>query len=74
MFPRIYIYHITNEETFKISKILDLGWNKLKDAENVLTLGKVARSFSFAKKLLKILKVAEKLSSTICLGLSSVLF
>ena len=54
---------------FKTSKIVDLGWNKLTVAENVLTLGKVARSCSFAKKLLKIQKVAQKLPSTICLGL-----
>ena len=55
---------------FKTSKILDVGWNKLKVVENVLPLGKVARSFSFAKKLLKIPKVAQKLPSTICLGLT----
>ena len=61
MFPRIYFYDITNEEMFKTSKIVDLGWNKLRVAEIVITLGKVARSCSFAKKLLKIQKVAQKL-------------
>ena len=66
IFLRIYIYHITNEEMCKTSKILDLGWNKLKVAENVLTLGKVAWSCSFAKKLpVKIPKVTQKLPSTI---------
>ena len=47
---------------FKTSRILDLGSNKLKVAENVLTLGKVARSCSFAKMLLKIPKVTQNLS------------
>ena len=69
MFLRIYFCHITNEEMFKTSKILDLGWKKLKVAENVLTLGKAARSCSLAKKLLKIPYVVQKLLSTICLGL-----
>ena len=59
MFPRIYFYHITDEDMFKTSKIVVLGWNKLTIAQNVLTLGKVARSCSFAKKLLKIQKVAQ---------------
>ena len=40
MFLRIYFYHINNEEMLKTSTILDLGWNKLKFPENVLTLGK----------------------------------